>query len=120
MTATLQCEVCGSAYLPSYVGPSFDTSGPKQARTRYCSWPCRQKAEKARKAAQSAARYQKKGPFVPKAIDPDILAVIRQAAAAGRSLLQIKDSLDRLDIRNQLGRQFSVTQLKRIVAGENE
>lgn len=120
MQTTLKCEICGTDYLPSYVGPSFDTSGPKQVRTRYCSWPCRQKAEKARKAAEGAARYQKKGPFVPKPIEPDILTVIRQAAAAGRSLIEIKDSMDRLDIRNQLGRLFSVTQLKRIVAGENE
>lgn len=119
MVKTLQCEICGTDYLPSYAGPSFDSSGPKEVRTKYCSWPCRTKAKKARDAARHAA-LPKSGPFVPKPIDPDVLNVIRQAAAAGRSLMQIKDSLDRLDIRNQLNRLFSVTQIKRIVGGADE
>lgn len=115
----LMCEVCGSAYQPSFAGASHDNSNPQRVRTKYCSWPCRTKAKQIRQAAEYAAK-PKKGPFVAKPIDADILAVIRQAAAAGRSLVEIKDSMDRLDIRNQLGRVFTVTQLKRIVAGQNE
>ena len=62
----------------------------------------------------------KTGPFVPEPIDPEILSVIRRAAAAGRGLIQIKDSLDKFNVRNQLGREFTITQIKRIVLGHDE
>jgi len=113
------CEMCGSQYQASYVTSAFESSRASQVKTKYCSPACRNRKEKERMAAVNAAK-PKKGPFVAKPIKTQVLEAIRRSFASGKSLIEIKDVLDRLEVKNQLNRQFSLGQLKRIVAGQNE